>query len=432
MRRRLPSARVLVLALASSGCGPCGSCAGAPANVAPSDAAADVAAARDAGLAAARCTVTSSAVLDADGEVGEAVATPAGFALGVTRRVGGQRLASVALVSDDLRDVAYVDLGPVYGDDPLPRPFSREGDLVVARFARSRDAGQERTTGRELQLSRIADKAATPIGAFPQPLDDSLSYDVVLSTAGGLVAWDEDGPREAGRGARGVIMVAPLSAALAPSGKAIAVSPELSDAESPRLAPRPGGYWVVWIARRPEAPASDAASEDAHGPEGPGEARVFQWLEAAQLDASGARVGEVRTLTPPTGHVTLFDLAPIGSELDVFFRDDAEPAEGAGGRIARARARADGVEAPVELVRAGVGGGAPEVIAGWLSYVDAAERAMLLPLGASHDPAAPPSDEPALEGGRLLAASRKEGGGLLSIAALREKKPEARKLRCTK
>jgi hypothetical protein len=445
VERRCPSLRVIVLVAASSGCGGCGSCRAVPAGSAP-DAGGqlEAAAARDSGLAPARCEVTAAAPLDADGEVGEAVAIPSGFAIAITRRVSGQRSASVGIVNHGLNDVAYVDLGPVYGDDPLPRPFVRGDDLLVAHYARSRDAGAVR----ELRVFRVANKSATLTASFAQPLDDSLSYDVALAEGGGLVAWDEDGaPANAGvsRPGRGAIKVAALSPSLEPAGTppyGIVASPERSDAESPRLTPRPGGYWLVWIARLAEASASESdAAPDARPVvlEGPGEARTFQWLEAAPLDASGVRVGEVRKLTPASGHVTMFELAPLGADLDVFYRDDAETSEGVGGRIVRVRTRFDGVDAPVELARSGAGRGAPDLVGAglgaafsWLAYVDVADHGMLLPLGKLHDPAGLPSEEPSLFEGRLVAASKREGGGLLAVSARGDKRLEAKTLRCAR
>jgi hypothetical protein len=399
--RRAVSAAAL-LAGASSGCG---SCANTPPPAALQDAQAALAA--DSGQVAPRCTIERFTTLEADGELGEAAATATGFAVGVTRRVAGQRVASIAVANEDLSEVSYVDLGPAYGDDPVPRPYAHDADVVVARYVRGREAGATR----ELELHRLGGKTAQRLLSIPQPLDESFAFDVALAEGGALLAWDEDGPKGNGK-----IMVAPLEASLdklaAPPAPA---SPDTSDAEAPRLAARPGGYWLVWVARRPE-PMADA-SADAHALEGPGELRSFEWLEAVALDAKGKPSGEVRKLTPTSGHVTLFDLAVSGVDLDVVYRDDAEFAEGAGGRIVKVRVKDGGAEAPVELVKSGAGRGAPDLVASgsaWVSYADASERPMLVPLGKTREAVGSPSEEPPLMGGRLLVGSRRENGGLLA------------------
>jgi hypothetical protein len=415
------------LPVATAGCGGCGSCAGIPAGLRDGAAEGGVAAV-DSGLAPSRCSVSRAAKLDEGVAVGEAAATAGGFVVGLARRAGGQQVGSLALVRDDADAPALVDLGPAYGDDPLPRPFAREGDVLVARYARAVDSGARR----ELRIARIEGGAVKGELGVAQALDESLSYDVSLGEKTALVAWDEDGPA-----GRGVVLVASFDPALpsgAPPVKGAIVSPDASDAESPRLAPRPGGYWLVWTARRAESIAD--AAPDAYELEGPAEARAFHWLEAAPLDAAGARVGDARKLTPTSGHVTQFELAPIGADLDVVFRDESEVGEGQGGRVLRVRVRADGVDAPAALVPRGVGRGAPDVLAAggaaWLSFVDADDRSLVVPLGKSRDPAGLPSDEPSLRAGRLLAVSRREGGDLLAAAAVDERRLELRRLRCSR
>ena len=225
-----------------------------------------------------------------------------------------------------------------------------------------------------------------------------------------LIAWDEDAPARD----RGIIKVAHVAfgapAAKKPETGTI-VSPEGSDAEAPRLAPRKGGAWLVWTARRPE-PLGDAAIDDTRI-EAPAERRVFQWIEIVALDEHGAVAGAVRKLTPPTGHAGAFDLAlRPGGDLDVLVRDDDEASEGAGGAVRRFAVRGDTVEGPVTIAPDGVGRGTVDVIAGsdgeWLAYDDPTDHTRVVPLGDARARALA-SVEPALDGARLL-VTLGEGG----------------------
>src|SRR5205807_585503 len=162
------------------------------------------------------------------------------------------------------------------------------------------------------------------VAAMAQSADESLASDALAVPSGAIVAWDEDAPA----GDRGIIKVAvvTLDSAKAQWPGRVA-SPEASDAESPRLAPRAG---------------------------------------------AGGAVGAYDLETRATG------------ELDVFARDDAQPSEGAGGTIARVTVRGDTVDPSLVLVPDGVGRGAFDVVSGsgqtWLAYADANDRTRLLPL----------------------------------------------------
>jgi hypothetical protein len=328
-----------------------------------------------------------------------------------------------------------VDLGASIGDSPPPHPFVTNGQLFAASYVRGR-ADAATAGSRTLGFFRIDGDKSTLGATLEQSVDDSAAVDVAGSAKGALVTWDEAGPggpagkaappgdaaRSTGSSAQshGVIRVAvvdPAQTGDLRAGSRI-VSPDASDADEPKVAPREGGYWVAWLAHR------EQSSVDASAPaelEGPGEARDSRWVEILPVDDAGKPAGAVRRLTPASGHISAFTLvprptgAPAQSTLDVFARDDEEASEGAGGRLLRIGVRVDAVESPTVLVADGAGRGAPEVMTGagpsLVFYADTTDHSRLLPLSEGGAILGPSSPEPALSEARpLWAASATRGG----------------------
>ncbi len=385
----------------------------APSEDAAVDAVADVEA--DAGpiVLPARCVPSlGGATLGdtpSDLEIGEAIQTPSGFAIGVLRKVKGETVGSVALVEKDTKTVSFVDLGPPHGDAPPPRPIVQGVEVFAAFFARAAPppAGGKPKVTRDLALYRLAEGKAQPTATIPQQRDESLAYDVAIGDKGGIVAWDED----AIGNFRGNIKIALVSADTKTITSTRIASPDGSDAELPRLVPRHGGWWLAWVASRLEAP--DAGLDPGQEIERPGEKRRFRWLELVALDATGAAVGAVKRLTVATGHVSMFDLAPragasVEGTLDILARDDEQAMDGAGGRIIRITITGDKVDPPIAIVSESVGRGAPDLLdpggggSAWLAFSDTHDRVRLVPLDLTRTPTAPPSAEDALDKARVL------------------------------
>jgi hypothetical protein len=179
--------------------------------------------------------------------------------------------------------------------------------------------------------------------------------------------------------------------AIPPSGKPQIVTPETSDVDEPRLVARSGGYWLAWIARKPE-PLRDAAPEL----EGPGERRTHAWLEIVPLDPTGKPTGPVKRVTDAGSRVEAFDLMTQGGALTALVKDDEAPADNAGSRLLVY----DGEKTRV-VVAEGVGRGIPDLLGGFAAFRDEQDRARLVPLVPAPDPR--PSPEPALDGARTLA-----------------------------
>jgi len=365
-----------------------------------------------------------------DFEIGEAVATPHGFAIGVLHKVNGEMLGAIALVPSDAKTVTFVDLGPPIGDAPPPRAIAVGADVYAAFFVRPPPpvpGGKPKPT-RDLALYRIADGKATLTTTIAEQRDESLAYDLALTDKGGVVAWDED----AIGNERGNIKIALVSADTKTVVSTRIASPDASDTELPRVVARKGGFWLAWVASRLEAP--DAGLEPGQEIERPGEKRRYKWLELVALDAAGAQVGAVKRLTPNNGHVSMFDLAARagGDALDVIARDDEQAVDGAGGRIVRISIAGDKVDPPIAIVSESVGRGAPDLLdvagAAWLAFSDTHDRVRLVPLDATRTPAAPMSGEDALDKARvLLVAGVKpaaDGGSVTDVLAAFPEEPQ--------
>ncbi|HEY8040688.1 MAG TPA: hypothetical protein VIF15_12875 [Polyangiaceae bacterium] len=361
-------------------------------------------------------------------EIGDAIGYPKGVAVGLVHRTTAGRVAAVALLPADESALRVIDLGPTLGDAPPPRLAWRGRDLIAAAFALP-SPGARAETQRELALHVLGRGGEDrPLLSILQQRDDSLAFDVAwVDPSGGIAAWDED---TAGPTPRGVVRLA----ALAPDGHASPTrdaSPVDSDAEMPRVMPAGSGFFVLWLARRPEAPATGDASSDL---EATGEARAYSWLEMVAIDAHGAPGGAVRRLTPTSGHVSAYDVQMLPGEARptalVVARDDGEAIDGSGGVLLRVRAREDGAEPPVALPGDGLGRGAPTLVdapAPWLAWVGPHEELRLLPLDAAGAPFAPPSAEPGLEESRPLLVLR---GSTMLVARPEDAAAQLRPFAC--
>jgi hypothetical protein len=378
----------------------------------------------------ARCRTTDVGFPLDDGralddlEIGDALAYPGGLVVDLVHRTAAGRVSALALLPPDGSSVRIRDLGPTLGDAPPPRVTVRGGDLLAASYVLGK-----KQDSREIAIYAISAagdvKAA---GTVTEQRDDSLAFDV----APGLVVWDET----SGSSPRGVIRGAELTAD-GHAGPPRDVSPTDSDAEAPRVVPSGAGFLVFWIARKVES--ADAVDASA-AVEITGEAPANSWIEVIAVDGHGATVGGARRLTPASGHVSAFDVAPqAGSgarpEVLVVARDDGEAIDGSGGAILRIRVRSDGQDPPVAFSTDGLGRGAPALVDAtppWLAWVALREETRMLPLDAMGAPLALPSGEPELDDGRPLAllAAGSDGTRRLLAAMPADPTAQLRMLAC--
>lgn len=373
-----------------------------------------------------RCRVDGPRLAIPGDEVvsGDGVMAPDAIFVGVVRRDGGRRLASVVRASLDLSSMKTMDLGASLGEDPPPSPRVHGGSVFVASYVRAK-AGADAGSGtgamtRVLEVSRFEGEAFVRQGAIVQQADESLAFDIawpgpfdsVAAQPAPLVAWDEDAPLSTGQllADRGVVKVQ-----LVHGPKARVASPDTTDAEAPRLLPKKGGFWLAWLARKPEATEDAGAA-----PEGPGERRSYRWVELVSLDAKGEPTSPVRRITPEKGRVASFDLVQGAVEagsaeprLVLLVQDEAAHAEGAGERVVRyvVDGRREHVESG-DLLDGGVGHALVDVLTSadethvprWLAFSDLQEHTHVVPLSPSVALAAGPTAEPSLDGVRVVAA----------------------------
>jgi hypothetical protein len=381
------------------------------------------------GLLPPRCRRTESAfVLDdghgmADLEIGDGIAYPGGYAVGLAHRTAAGRVAAIALLRrEPMALTGIVDLGPTMGDAPPPRIGWRDGQLVAATYAPGIPLAQSTAPVRGdarpgVVIYTVVNSAVTgsPL-SVPQRRDDSLALDVAFAGPAGMLVWDE-----ATSAARGVVKAVTFTKDQAAPGRD--VSPPESDAELPRVVPQGTGFAVLWIARRLE-PASGL---DGAAGEAVGEARALGWLEMVNVDAQGAPTGGVRRLTSPAGHVSAYDVEAReatgggASSILLVARDDGEAVDGSGGSLLRVRVVGDNVEPAVALATDGLGRGAPSFVSASgaeppstspsapalaLAWVAGGEQVRLVPLDAAGAPTAAASGEDELSDARALLFTR--------------------------
>jgi hypothetical protein len=340
-------------------------------------------------------------------EVGEGVAFSDGFAVGAIHESEASHSMSVVLLDRAGRGGKVLPLGTAHGDVEPPRVAAHGATLLAGALSPG-------INGRSLRLAKIEAAAVTWGSTILQKSDESQAFDIGLGDKKGIAVWDEDGPTT------GVIQASTFDASNASSATTPrTISPPGVDAESPTLAPRPGGgYWLAYIARRPGAESPDAGYE--------AEPVGFRWIEVLSLDAQGSPTGVARTVTSKDSHVMVFDMVALddGSAL-VVWRDNDTPLESAAGPVMRTVVRVGTIDPPSLLVASESGGSAPSLLPGWAAVSDAADTTRLAPVGRTGDLAGPFAAEPDIGAGEPLAVGpdgvlvARPAGRAVKLAVLR-------------
>ncbi len=411
-----------------------------------------------------RGQVVSEGAAAGDLEIGDALAYPGGYAVGLVRRSAAGWVAAAALLAPGTDPVLsrVVELGLTPGDAPPPRLVWRSGELLVAAYGMAGgDAGANKL--RELMLYTVTAPAnRTLLLSVPQRRDDSLAFDMASNGHDAVVVWDE----ATGAG-HGVVREAIVGLG-ARSFRSRDVSPAESDAELPRVVANGSGYSALWIARAPEpgvppdGSGPEAAGEREATGEGEaiGERRAYGWIESIELDEQGEPFGPVRALTAHNGHVSGYDVVRLvgapTSALLVVARDDGEAKDGSGGALLRVRVLKDTVEPAVAYAIDGLGRGAPTLVpfaigrdtnpsglgtqtrdqgtrptqttnqGPWLAWVGAHEQLQMLPLDWTGAPRGSPSAEEDMNDARpLLLLPQEEAGARVQALAAAPSKADA-------
>jgi len=172
-------------------------------------------------------------------EVGEGVAWSDGFAVGAIHESESSHSMSVVVLDKTGHGGKVIPLGTAHGDIEPPRVTARGATILAGVLSPG-------LNGRSLRLAKIEAGNVTLGATILQKSDESQVFDIGLGEKKGIAVWDEDGP------STGIIQASTFDAANASNATTPrTISPPGVDAESPRLAARPGGgYWLAYIAQR--------------------------------------------------------------------------------------------------------------------------------------------------------------------------------------
>lgn len=360
-------------------------------------------------------------------EVGRGTTFSGGFAVGAQREAEGGTVAMVATLSADGAQGKLVRLARSRGDMDPPVVAGAGGAILAAML-------EPNAGGRAIKVARVEGDHVTWGAELAEGRDESLALDIAASGERAVIVWD-DVTRD---GKRSRIMLASADVGTLRSvTSARPVSQPSTDAETPRVIGRPGGYWLAYIARA-EEPARKAAAKKDDGDEdtaAAGETIAHQWIEVVPLDETGALTATPRAVTPKNGHVLAYDLT-LGEDdgLILAFRDDDTPSGSIGGRISAVLVRLGGASEPRVLVGGdrdqdappeaalGLGAGVPALLPGargpggqdpakaagaaaWLAIANASGPTQLAALTARGELEGGLHAEPALGRGEPIAAS---------------------------
>jgi hypothetical protein len=348
-------------------------------------------------------------------ELGEARAGEKQFVVPAIENRSGANFAVLAVVDAVTGSGNVLELGRVYGDvdPPVVAPFGErfliavpDGDVAALR----------------LRLMLLSPPyTAKELRRGPEVTGvrrDAPAYALGVSGNRALLVFNAL-EKERGRLALAPIDANELALGTRPTRLA---APGTAEAEGPRLAARPSGHYLAYLARAPakeRRPLREIDRPDA----GPSEELIEEGpsaLEIVPLDAQGVAVAAPLRLTPAGAHVLAFDVAPLrdGQALVVY-----RAARGPGLDQEEAQAvlvRADGTFEP-RAWNVGESAGVPSLLvdpapalparSGWVAIADesasklAAIGADPLALGElASDPELSASELLSVRGGRFLAA----------------------------
>ncbi len=355
--------------------------------------------------------------------LGRAIAFDGGFAVGALVEQGGATNASIVTL-DDQDHGAIVTLGRSRGD--LEPPVVAPVGAAVLVASLEPNAG-----GISTRVGRVTGNKLEWITEIDRKKGDAIDADLAVSGERAAIVWD-DLDSESSR-----LFVETFAAASEgrPSEKVL-VSPEKTDASSPRLIAKEGGFYLLYVARGAEIghadddypdearkadekrktapkPSADAGANDDID-ESRGERMFASWIEVLPLDTNGKPAGSAIKLTRPSGRVSGYDVASGKDGFDVVWRDEDAPSGGAGGSAQIVHVSASGpgnVESLAEPSHPSESGeanpipaGAPALFAGWITISEETGRTMIGRIGDDGRLTEPLAIEPTLGSGSLVAA----------------------------
>jgi hypothetical protein len=210
-------------------------------------------------------------------------------------------------------------------------------------------------SGRVLELVRVASNGDKPVRGGEIPDVNPGGAALATGESSSVIVWN------GGRGATSRLRAAPVTPGAPRAGAAVEI-PGTNDAESPVVRPRPGGFWLAWIA---EPSAGDGGVRDA-GAAG----EETQPLDAAPrrlvvtlLGADGTPGGSPLVVSGQAARVLAFDAVPLvdGALALAWREDDAAPGVESGG-TELARVTPDGAVQRGRAADETLSAGAPSLV----------------------------------------------------------------------
>jgi hypothetical protein len=345
-------------------------------------------------------------------EPGMALALAGGFFATGQRHEPRGAVALLGRVGDERTPTQLIELGRLHGEVSPPRLASDGTDLWVVL--------QDGTAGgHTLRIGRFAggNLSLPPVWqAGPEQTNaESNGFDIAAQPGAALLVYDD----WSASANHGQILAASLTRAPAVGEPVEAriegkvMTPAGVDAEAPRATARPGGFWLAWLVN-----ASGGGTGRVYDPgletderAAPGSAYGARWLSIGALDQQGKIVGEIRRLTGRRERVVGYDLttSPDGSAW-LTWRQDAPTPGASGGRIFMAEVPSNGSHEVRPIREEDVGAGEPTWLhaeadaARWLTFPDARDRTVLVPVASYRQLGTPLRLGAELEGAGALAA----------------------------
>ncbi len=350
-------------------------------------------------------------------ELGRGVAFGPGFAVGTQRQAEGGTVSMVATMGADAEDGKLVRLARSRGDFDPPVVAAAGSSLLAAMM-------EPNAGGRAIRIAKVDGERVTWGPELAEGRDESLALDLAATGTRAIVVWD-DVP--AGH-ERSVIELATFDVGTMRGSGGRAITPPTIDADQPRLAPRPGGYWLSYVVHGDAPTEPTAAKEDApedaganakkkpgkkgdinpddSDTEAAGEAIAHQWLELIPLDDSGMATGAPRAVTPKDGRVIGYDLEDGDDGRAVLlYREDDTPNGSNGGRVKVITVELGGASEPHVIAEEGVGAGVPQLFSSWVVIHSMSGPVQIGAIGPRGELTAELAPEKPLGHGEVIAAA---------------------------
>jgi len=375
--------------------------------------------------------------------VGQAIGYEGGFAVAAVDGRAGKSHAILAVMGPNAENGRKLDLGRVYGDADPPAIAGDSRNLLVA--IADMDAA-----GRTLRLLRVEDTTglAKVINGPDLSVGESSSstFSIAVNGEHGIVTWVEPDKKTE---VEQVVLAHFGVQSLALPKKPMIVSSAKSEAESPRVVSRPGGFWLGWVQSTPQK-AGDRGSKNGNiassrpsekkGPEDdlglPAVDLGVRELYVSSLDPEARPVFGPLRVTEGASHAVSFEIATLGDGSAVITWRDDDTSPGVQAPLVHvARVGLDGHVERFRIEDESIGVGEPQLLVdstaaeedrAWLAIGNTGEKVSIVRLLPNANPQLPIVDDTDIGVSYPLVRF----GGALLVARQRGPSVDLEPLRC--